>query len=93
MTMKAGDDRGGNRGTDTGSPRDFSPAAAPRVGGSPHIGEASANAPRPLPSVDGAFRLLAAGIVRVIPVMPSPYGDDYLRTSLSTTSIIGMAAA
>jgi hypothetical protein len=46
-----------------------------------------------IPSADSLEPQAASDVARLLPVVPSPYGDDYQRTSLSIPSIIGIAAA
>ena len=93
MSPWAGERAGDKRGTHAGSPRDFSPVAVRHLGDFRTAGDAATIAPHAVPNRNSAFRLLTSGLTEVLPVIPSPYGDDYLRTSLSTTSIIGTVAA
>jgi hypothetical protein len=93
MSPQRGDNLGGERGSDTGVSLSPSPVASALSDHSLAAGGRFVNRPRPVPSLNSRESQAASGVVRLLPVIPSPYGDDYLRTSLSTTSIIGIAAA
>jgi hypothetical protein len=90
---RVGDNIGCNQGWNAGEGPSPSPVESIALGDSMTTGERFAKRPRPIPSLDRLQPQTASGVVRLLPVIPSPYGDDYLRTSLSTTSIIGTVAA
>lgn len=89
----AGYNAGCNQGPSVGERVSLSPVTPIALGDSVATGERFAKRPRPIPNLDRLQPQAASGVVRLLPVIPSPYGDDYLRTSLSTTSIIGTVAA
>jgi hypothetical protein len=90
---RAGDNAGCNQGWNMGERLTPSPVVSVVMEDSAATGERFAKRPRFVPSPDSHQLQAASGVVQLLPVIPSPYGDDYLRTSLSTTSIIGIAAA
>jgi len=88
-----GDNVGCNQGWNAGERLSPSPVTPIATGDSVAVGERFARRPHSVPNPDSREPQAASGVVRLLPVIPSPYGDDYLRTSLSTTSIIGTVAA
>ena len=93
MSAWRGDNSGGEQGGGVGAKAKFSPVAPAALCDSRTAGGRFPNRPRTVPSLKGHEPQAASRVTRLLPVIPSPYGDDYLRTSLSTTSIIGIVAA
>lgn len=91
MSPRAGDgpvDGAGDERAQTGAP---SPATAARHGAGRAAGDAGAGHARAIPSLLTARAGSWSGFAAVVPVVPSPYGDDYPEDLLTASTTMGIA--